>query len=311
MKITLLGPQRKTAAAQAAVAELMPPGPVATVNAGWQEREADAAELDRVLGGRMRNLELHRRWQDLLGRDREYALAEHRLTGLLAEMQTMYGIRLRHALGAVAAVARRDEAPAVQYPALTDAIASVQRLDEWHLTQVAQARSEFYAEVRLGERDLVLAHRAEVEALMADCVGMVFTGGHVGILLHVLHVFDLGRLIRTPVVAWSAGAMALSDRVVLFHDHAPQGRRGTEMYAEGLGVYTGVLPFPHARRRLSLDDQQLMRLMAHRFAPRTCLLLADGTRVDLADDEALAPGARYLSPDEGVVQVPSPVEVGS
>lgn len=310
MKITLLGPQRKTAAAKASVAELMPPGPVATVNAGWQEREADAAELDRVLGGRMRNLELHRRWQDLLAQDPEYALAEHRLSGLLAEMQALYGIRLRHAMEAVAALARRDEAPTVQYEALSDAIAALQRLDDWHLRQVARARAEFYAEVRLGERERVLAHRAEVEAQLAECVGMVFTGGHVGILLHVLHVFDLGRLIRPPIVAWSAGAMALSDRVVLFHDHAPHGSRVSEVYAEGLGVFAGVLPFPHARRRLRLDDQQRMRLMGHRFLPRTCLLLADGTRVDLCDGQPLPPGARYLSSDDGVVQVPAAAEAG-
>ena len=39
MDVTLLGPQRRTAAARAAVRELMPDGPIAAVNAGWQERE--------------------------------------------------------------------------------------------------------------------------------------------------------------------------------------------------------------------------------------------------------------------------------
>jgi hypothetical protein len=51
MDITLLGPQRRVAGARAAVAELIPDGPVATINAGWRERETDTDELDAVLGG--------------------------------------------------------------------------------------------------------------------------------------------------------------------------------------------------------------------------------------------------------------------
>ncbi|GAA2093458.1 hypothetical protein GCM10009841_03250 [Microlunatus panaciterrae] len=305
MNVTLLGPQRKTAAARAAVAELMPSGPIATVNAGWQERESESTELDEVLGGRMCNLELWRRWQELQQADPEYAAAERRLTDVLAEMQALYAIRLGHAMEAVESLTRRNEVPTVQQAALADAVRAVQALDDWHLQSVAEARAEFYAAVRLGERDQVLAHRADVDRMVADAAGMVFAGGHVGVLLHVLHVFDLGRLIRPPLVAWSAGAMALAERVVLFHDHAPQGRRHSELYAEGFGVFSSILPFPHARRRLRLDDAHHLGLMARRFAPRSCLLLADGIRIDLHDHQPLPPGARYLSADHGVVQVPT------
>ena len=73
MDITLLGPQRRVAGARAAVAELIPNGPVATINAGWRERETDTDELDVVLGGRMVNLELYRRWQQLSDDDLEFA----------------------------------------------------------------------------------------------------------------------------------------------------------------------------------------------------------------------------------------------
>lgn len=308
MKVTLLGPQRKTATVRTAVAELMPQGPIATVNAGWEEREADTGELDAALGGRMRNLELYRRWQEMLEQDPDYAAIERVLTERLAEMQSLYSLRLGHAMDSVAALARRGEVPAVQYEAMLDAIRAVQALDNWHLTQVAEARATFYAKVRLGERELVQRHRAEVARAVSDVAGFVFTGGHVGVLLHVLHVFDLGRLLKPPVIAWSAGAMALSERVVLFHDHAPSDNergRYSEVYAEGLGAYSGVLPFPHARSRLRLEDRDLMRLMGHRFAPRKCVLFADGVRVDLEPWQPLPQGARYLSPDQGVVQVGS------
>ena len=64
---------------------------------------------------------------------------------------------------------------------------------------------------------------------------MVITGGHVGVLLQLLHVFDLASMIISPLITWSAGAMALSERVVLFGEQAPQRSREIEVYAEGLG----------------------------------------------------------------------------
>jgi hypothetical protein len=100
--------------------------------------------------------------------------------------------------------------------------------------------------------------------------------------------------------------MALAERVVLFHDMAPQGPGHAEVWAEGLGVYRGVLPFPHAKRRLRLSDDEHVGLMARRFAPWTCLLLADGARVDLADGAPLPAGARRLDPAGGITTVDAP-----
>lgn len=303
MDVTLLGPQRRVGAARSAVAELMPEGQIATVNAGWQERENDSAELSDVLGGRMVNLELYRRWQAIVATDADYARAERRLTALLAEIQTVYAIRLNYLMSALEAISRRGEIPGVQTAAMFHTLRELQELDRWHLGVVAETRSEFFAAVRLGERDNVQAARAEAARLVADCAGMVFAGGHVGVLLHVLHIFDVSRLVRTPLIAWSAGAMALSDRVVLFHDFTPQGDRHAELYAEGLGVYPGVLPFPHARRRLRLDDASRLGQLARRLAPRKCLLLADGARVDLRDGQPLPSGTRILSRTGGILTV--------
>jgi hypothetical protein len=303
MNVTLLGPQRRVTAARAAVAELVPEGQIATVNAGWQERETDSAELSDVLGGRMLNLELYRRWQQIVASDGHYALAERRLTALLAEIQAVYAIRLNHQMASLEAVSRRKEIPAVQTAAMFDTIHALQELDRWHLGVVAETRHDFFSAVRLGERESVQAHRAQVAELVQQCSGMVFAGGHVGVLLHVLHVFDITRVIKGPLIAWSAGAMALSDRVVLFHDFAASGDRHAEMYAEGLGVYPDVLPFPHPRRRLRLDDSSRLGQMALRFHPRVCLLLADGARVDVSDYGPLPAGARFLARTGGVQTV--------
>jgi peptidase E len=160
-------------------------------------------------------------------------------------------------------------------------------------------------------------HRAEIAEEVSRCIGLVVAGGHVGVLLHLLHVFGLADMVRAtadrPLITWSAGAMALSERVVLFHDHlVPPGSkdlayRPAELYAEGLGIYSGLLPFPHARRRLQQDDVDHVRQIAERFAPRTCLLLPDGVRVDVREHEPLPAGTRWLSPADGVVIQPESV----
>jgi hypothetical protein len=294
MDVTLLGPQRRVAGARTAVAELIPEGPVATVNAGWRERETDTAELDAVLGGRMLNLELYRRWQQVVAADPEYAAAERRLTAHLEDLRGAYQLRLRHGIAAVRAVSQRVDNDTVRSAALADAVAGVRTLDAWHVERSGELRRAFYAEVGLGERASITDHRHDLARLVADSAGMVFAGGHVGVLLHLLHVFGLAGLLRPPVIAWSAGAMALSPRVVLYGDHAPYGRPDPEVYAEGLAAYAQAIPFPHARRRLRLTDPEHIGLLAARLAPYLALRLDDGVRLDLSDAQPLPAHATIL-----------------
>lgn len=286
MNITVLGPQRQTGTARAAVADLIPPGPVATINAGWREREDETAELDDVLGGRMRNLQLWRRWRQLQDDDPDYAAAERGLLRALAEQQLLYQLRLRHAVDALVAMDLHSELPAVQGPAQHDALACLRALDRWQLDRVAALRAAFFARVGIGERPSVARHRAEIASLVSDSAGFVVTGGHVGALLQCLHVFDLSSLFAPPLVVWSAGAMALAERVILFNDDTVSGEQPAEVYAEGLGVIRGHVAFPHPTRRLHLQDRPRMARMAARFAPRRCLLLEAGARVDLVDPPA-------------------------
>ena len=102
-----------------------------------------------------------------------------------------------------------------------------------------------------------------------------------GVLADVLHLFNVAAALRSPVIAWSAGAMALAERIVLFHDRAPQGPGHPEVYASGLSVLRGIVPLPHARARLLLDDRPRMAVFASRFAPARCVLLESGTRMDI------------------------------
>ncbi len=74
--------------------------------------------------------------------------------------------------------------------------------------------------------------------------------------------------------------MVLGERAVLFHDSPPSGPGHTEVALPGLGLYRGVIPLPHARTRLRLDDPHRVARMSLRFAPAHCVVLEAGTRLD-------------------------------
>jgi hypothetical protein len=157
------------------VAELIPNGPVATINAGWRERETETDELNVVLGGRMVNLELYRRWQQLSDDDLEYAEAERRLFGRLEDLRAAYQLRLRHGLAAVRAVAQRMADSPIRTAAVADAVAGVRALDAWHVDRSTELRAAFSGEVRLGERASIGHHRQQVSQLVDASAGLVIT----------------------------------------------------------------------------------------------------------------------------------------
>ena len=297
MKIILLGPQRRPTLdgmvrSLGLGSDLS--GPVATVTAGWQEREPDDAELAALLGGRAVNLGLYRRWLDVQDRDPEYFAGARRLADTLAELQDLYLLRLDYALGAVYAVQRRSASG----DAVPDAVAAVRELDTGHLRRVNGARLEFFEQLAPHDRPVIAGHRAEVSAALADAAALIIAGGHVGVLAEVLHLFNVAAALNgAPVIAWSAGAMALADRIVLFHDRSPQGPGHAEVYGSGLSLVRDVVLLPHARARLLLDDTTRMAVFARRFAPARCEPLEAGTRIDISADGGWPPGVRVLGED--------------
>ena len=91
----------------------------------------------------------------------------------------------------------------------------------------------------------------------------------------------IGEALRhgAPLLAWGAGAMAMTDDIVLFYDDAPDAPDGAseaEVLDHGLGLAPGVVLFPHAEERLRLDDRARVAALAHRFGPRPCVGLEAG-----------------------------------
>jgi hypothetical protein len=151
----------------------------------------------------------------------------------------------------------------------------------------------------------VARHRRELRQILRGCAALAVAGGHVAVLLYRLRLFDLASLLDDQlIVAWSAGAMALAERVVLFHDRPPQGAGNAEVLDFGLGLFPAVVPLPHARRRLALDDPVRVGLLARRLLPATCVAMDEGAFLHWTGSVwRSGPGTLELLPDGGVTQM--------
>jgi peptidase E len=318
----LLGPQRLTPTLIDAVRALGVEGPLATVTAGWQERENDAQELVEHLKGRALPLELHKLAEDAFAKDPELARAHHARQDAFRRLQDLYRYRLDSTKRLVRELMRRTapqnghgrgndhgngRAAAALVAEREDAIDAVRRLDARHLERLDAIHAEWDAEVRPWERDAVARHRAAIAKTLADSAGLAIAGGHVAVLVNRLRLFGVLELLGDkPVVAWSGGAMVASDRIVLFHDHPPQGAGNAEVMDRGLGLAPGLVLLPHARRRLALDDPGRVTIFARRFEPATCLALDDGAHLLFHDDRWHAgEGVRRLTADGTLTALPT------
>jgi hypothetical protein len=294
--VTLLGPQRNPTL-DSVVADQRIEGQIATITAGWQEREPDDQELSKLLSAQDVNLQLYRRWLDVQERDPQFAAGERRVRGQLDELQEIYLLRLDHALRAVHELQRRAGSDRLRAEAVTGALAGVRELDAAHLDRVGQLHGEFYQAWEPHARPVIAGHRDEIAGLLGSAAALVIAGGHVGVLVATLHLFNIAAALNSPVIAWSAGAMALTDRVVLFYDRAPQGPGHPEVYGAGLSLLRGVVLLPHARARMLLGDGPRMAVFARRFAPARCVLLEAGARIETSQDGGFPASAQVLAQD--------------
>lgn len=306
----LLGPQRFLTTAGTVVRGLDVDGPVATITAGWEDRESDDRELDAVMGGRTRNLRLYARMLEVIERDPNVAAAALGLRDAVDELAGTYAVRLHHALDAAYAVRRRTGRPDLLAGAYADAVEAVRRLDRWYLDQVRALYSEAYASGAIERSEVFEENRAAVAEDLASCGLLAVAGGHVAMLLRSMRFFAVRPPAELPVVAWSAGAMAMTSTVVLFNDFAATAH-GAQVWDRGLGRVERVVALPHARRRLHLDDRVRMQVMTRRFEGSVLLLLDDGAKVAVGPDSALPAGARVIRPDGSVGSVGPVGSVGS
>jgi len=300
--VSLLGPQRFTPTLGQAVAAAGVRGRLASVTAGWQEREGEDLELHEHLGERTVNLMLYARGEDLFERDPDLFRAHRERQERLIELQSIY----RHRLAGLREEAWRllalDGDPALLEPERDDAIRAMARLDTHHLVRVAEIHRDFEAAWRPRERPAAARHLAAIERILDDSAALAIAGGHVAILVNRLRLFGLAeRIGERAVFAWSGGAMAVCRRVVLFHDSPPQGAGAAELLESGLGLAPGIVALPHARRRLRLGDATRVRLLARRFFPDRPLALDDGAFLILRDGATVAASGVHRLAEDGAL----------
>ncbi|MAE76300.1 MAG: hypothetical protein CMJ85_05470 [Planctomycetes bacterium] len=300
----MLGPQRTMPILGDAVAALGVKGKLAAVTAGWEEREDEDRELAQHLGGRTVSLRLFDRAEDVFQKDPAVlqAMSEHhsRLHGL----RDVYRKHLGHALEAARELTHSTADSRLIEAELDEAISNVQHIDSRHVARVAAVHQDFDARMQLAAHPAVAKHVAEVAAILDDCDAVCIAGGHVAVLYNRLAMFGvLDHVADKPIFAWSAGAMVLSERIVLFHDSPPQGAGNPEVLGPGLGMVRGVVPLPHAASRLNLEDPGRVALFARRFAPDICAALEPGSKL-LQDGEAWSGEAtRRLAPTGSLEEI--------
>ncbi|MEM6791312.1 MAG: Type 1 glutamine amidotransferase-like domain-containing protein [Myxococcota bacterium] len=280
-RVILLGPQRFRPTVGEVVRDLALEAPFALITAGWKEREGEDEELRQALGRPSYNLGLYAHASALYGEDRELHAAIRARQTRLRDLQELYRARLEPAMDAVYRLegfVGKEEA--LVHPERESALEMVRALDRHHLGRVGEIREEHRTRHAPLDREPV-ARRREAMATRIHQAGAVFiAGGHVALLLNRLRLFDLAPILRHKlVVAWSAGAMAASERIVLFHDHPPQGRGHAEVLDQGLSLFPGVLPLPHASARLHLHDPRRVGVFARRFSDQRSVALDPGARV--------------------------------
>lgn len=289
----VLGPQRPTRNIAESMAEAgFPEGSVATITAGWQEAEDDIDDLREVVGRPLQDLRLYARAEEVFQADANLAAAYRARQDQLMQQQRLYRLRLKHLAIAARQTIRAAGDPVMVAAEKRHAIAQLRALDRHHLHRTESIRRPFNVRFNPETTPLLAQHHREIGEIIDQCSAILIAGGNLPILLNRILLFGVEPLLaRSPLVAWSAGAMVLAERIVLFHDRSPQGRRDAEVFGMGCGLISGSVFFPDAAHRLRESEHSRIELMCRRFSPDTCVTLDNGASLEFAGSKIKAVNA--------------------
>lgn len=254
-------------------------GPVALVSAGWRYDEERDEPLREAIGLTVHNLRLYHAYQEIEREAPDLAAAHARKQSALKKSKEAYRVAIAQTLVTLQALwpGRAEPGP----PWFDHAVAHLAALDALFLAECDRLHRQFAEEVRPERHPMVRAVRARAADLLAGCRAVLIAGGHVGILRNRIAFFGIdGLLPGRPIVAWSGGAMVLTDRVLLYHDHTNFGVGTAEMLDRGFGLDPGVVYLPHPRERLALGNTAGVAILARRLAPARALGLENGACVE-------------------------------
>jgi hypothetical protein len=277
--IVLCGAQHAEPTVPRVLRELGVTGPAAMIKAGWQEREGEPG-VAADPGVPVVELALHARSEQVFADDPELAEAYKARQRKLKQMQDFYRVRLDHAEQATRAVAVRSADPELAAEEYVASLALIRQIDRDHLDRCRAVHAAFDDVWQPHRRTVLARHIAELRAAIEPTQAIVIAGGHVAVLLNRLRLFGIAELAGPrPIVAWSAGAMALTERVVLFHEDPPHGQAISEVLETGLCLVPGLVVLPEPRLRLHLDDTVRVGELAERYAPAMCVAIDHGAQI--------------------------------
>lgn len=268
---------------------------VAFVNAGHQDTESDDAALVAAIGVPATNLKLHARAVEVFEKDVEFADAYHARQHRFRNIQSFYRVRLEKTDEAARMISVRYVEPDLLEQEERVSVAQLRQLDDDHLERCLAIRAAFHGYWRPMERPTIARHRTELAAALADADALLVAGGHVASLFNRMKLFDvLGLAQDKPIIAWSAGAMVLTERIVLFHDFPPYGSDIAQVLDAGFSLCPGIIVLPDPRRRIRLDDKAGIARFARRMHPATCVAMDHAARIVFEDRKRIAVSSARL-----------------
>ena len=277
------------------------------ISAGWRDSEGEIEELQDELGRPLEDLMIYHRAEEIFAREPDLQALQRERQDKLQELQELYRIRLGPTITAARKLMRATAHPELLRLEQRAAIAQLRALDRHHLRRIEAIHRDFDQRRAQLHMPTATAAREAVQRRVAECDLVLIAGGHVAVLLNRMRLFRLADVLaKKHLIAWSAGAMALTERIVLFHHHAPQGRRDAELLDAGLGIVGRRVVLPHARTRLDWSNRKRMALFSRRFSPAVCCTLDDGSLLHFEDDRLVSAAKSFLVTRSGQKRVLAP-----
>ncbi len=281
----MLGPQSPRANLKEAFDSLPIDGPIISITAGWRDSEAETDELQEVIGRPVEDLNLYHRAEEQFALDSQLHALQRERQDKLIELQRLYRIRLTPTMTAARKLLLESEGSDLLRMEQRAAISQVRALDRHHVRRIAAIHQYFDSRRAALPIPSAAKLRQTLQRKVVDAGLVLIAGGHVAVLINRIRLFRLTEVLaQKAIIAWSAGAMVLGDRIVLFHDDAPQGKRNAEVLDAGLGIVKKIIPLPYAKSRLDWSNRTRMALFSRRFAPASCCTLDNGSVIQLQDN---------------------------
>lgn len=296
----LLGPQTPLPNLRQALETIHADGPIVVITAGWRDSEGEIDEMREIAGHPLEDLMLYQRAEEVFAHEPALLELQRERQDKLTELQRLYRIRLAPTISAARKLMSTRAEPELLHLEQRAAITQLRALDSHHLRRIRGIHQNFNQRRAGLDVPRGVAQRDKVHRLVESAGLVLIAGGHVAVLLNRIRLFGLDQILaQKPVIAWSAGAMALSERIVLFHHDAPQGKRDAELLDAGLGIVRRRVLLPHASTRLDWRSHKRMALFSRRFSPAVCCTLDNGSMIQLDNERVISSNGSFIVTRKG------------